>query len=96
MIVGEVRPIAIGWRPEGTHTGGCDSFVAPPVAAPKPRQEMIWRPCSMCWGQGRILEERPGDMTYAHICGTCLGLGTVPASERKWQVLAGDDSEGVW
>lgn len=85
MIVDTVRPR--GWSPTGTHTGGCHS---------RALAEVIWRPCSACWGQGRILEQRPGDMTYAHTCATCLGVGTVPASERTWQVLTGDDTEGIW
>lgn len=56
-----------GWDPVGTATH---------AEATKPDPSVIWRPCGMCWGQGRIHE--PTEYGFLiHVCDECLGVGSV-------------------
>jgi hypothetical protein len=34
-------------------------------------EPVIWKPCPMCWQQGRIIHEGAW-----HLCNTCLGVGS--------------------
>ena len=47
------------------------------IATPRPvfAQPVLWRPCPICWGQRRILEDRNGEGLVPQRCPTCLGLG---------------------
>ncbi len=38
----------------------------------------IWVPCSLCWGQRRIFEDRNGEGLVPCTCPACLGLGERP------------------
>jgi len=38
-------------------------------------ERAAWSPCSTCWGQRRIYEDRNGEGLVPLTCPTCLGLG---------------------
>ena len=38
-------------------------------------EHAVWSPCSTCWGQRRIYEDRNGEGLVPVTCPTCLGLG---------------------
>jgi hypothetical protein len=38
-------------------------------------ERAVWSPCSTCWGQRRIYEDRNGEGLVPLTCPTCLGLG---------------------
>ncbi len=40
-----------------------------------PEAPGVWRPCPMCWGQRRILEDRNGEGLLPRPCPWCLGIG---------------------
>ena len=62
MIVADV--VAIGWSPDGTHTGT-------PTPAPEMREF-----CAHCWGSGKIHEMANGRMQFPAVpCDECFGTG---------------------
>lgn len=48
------------------------SMLAPPGVSEGP----VWRPCGLCWGQGR---HYAADLSEWRLCGGCLGVGQVPS-----------------
>ena len=45
------------------------------TATSQPTITPVWAPCAMCWGQGRIYQDRNGEGIVPSPCGWCLGVG---------------------
>jgi DnaJ-class molecular chaperone len=48
-----------------------------------PAPSVVWCPCPMCWGQGRIFEDRNGEGIVPSSCDACLGLGERLLAEMR-------------
>jgi hypothetical protein len=48
------------------------------AVSPGPAVQLVWTPCSCCWGQRRIfVEAADGEGYVPEVCAACLGMGEV-------------------